>query len=438
MKVFPARVMKWRYFAFACVIFALLAGFGCAQKQEAAPSPAAPKEIVIGFNGPLSGPAAYYGVDCVSGIDMAISEINEAGGVTIKGQKYVFKLEKADHKADPTQAVNNARRLREQFGARFIFDPVWNCISPQLGINQEKGNEFLMMAYTSTPASDQTGNRLVISIPPPFTTYIPAMAELAKKEGWQKIAMLVTAGAYGDEWREAFKHYWESQGGTITADQPANYYVQTDFSAPLTAVLATKPDALLIGGPSAPTGLVIEQARSLGFKGGFILVDQAKMDYIVDVVFKGDFKNMENVMGVPAVAGVPLPMAKSFDQKFTQKYNIHNTWEAIHNYCAMFALARAIEAAGTAEDVYAVREAFPKAYPLSGDKFPQQYYGVNERGRILSSAGIQVIKGGKYEKRKDNVWWAKTKEDFDKVVQASNLADKNETLFWAPLKDYAQ
>ncbi|MGB9903541.1 MAG: hypothetical protein ACPLQO_02575, partial [Desulfotomaculales bacterium] len=91
-----------------------------------------------------------------------------------------------------------------------------------------------------------------------------------------------------------------------------------------------------------------------------------------------------------------------------------------------------------AEDVYAVREAFPKAYPLSGDKFPQQYYGVNERGRILSSAGIQVIKGGKYEKRKDNVWWAKTKEDFDKVVQASNLADKNETLFWAPLKDYAQ
>jgi len=38
-------------------------------------------EIGIGFTGPLSGPAAEYGQDCYNGVDMAVKEINAAGGV---------------------------------------------------------------------------------------------------------------------------------------------------------------------------------------------------------------------------------------------------------------------------------------------------------------------------------------------------------------------
>ena len=246
-------------------IFALATG--CAKKG----APQA-KEIVIGFNGPLSGPGAEYGRDCANGVEMAINEINEAGGITVGGQKYVFRLEKLDHRADPSQAVANARRFRDQFKARVVFDNVFNCIAPQLEINQEKGNEFLMMAWTSTPKLVELGNKLAVAIPPPFTTYMKAFMDMAWQEGYRKVAMVVTVGAYGDEWRRIFKQEWEKRGGVITADQPANYYTQTDFSAQLTAVLATKPDALLIGGPSGTTALVIEQARNLGFKGGFILV----------------------------------------------------------------------------------------------------------------------------------------------------------------------
>ena len=52
------------------------------------------EDIVVGYSGPLSGPAAEYGQDCVNGIDMAVKELNAAGGVTIKGKKYTFRLEK--------------------------------------------------------------------------------------------------------------------------------------------------------------------------------------------------------------------------------------------------------------------------------------------------------------------------------------------------------
>ena len=200
------------------------------------------KTVVIGFTGPLSGPAAEYGQDCYTGIDLAIQEIDAAGGITVKGQKAVFKLEKLDDRIDPTQAVNNARRLRDRYKSPAVFNPVFNTLAALTQVNQEKGNEFLIMAYTSTPKVVQMKNKLLAAIPPPFTVYVQSFGNMAWEQGWRKAAMVATLGAYGEEWRHAFKAYWEKKGGTVTTDKPANYYTETDFSAPLTAALATKPD----------------------------------------------------------------------------------------------------------------------------------------------------------------------------------------------------
>lgn len=127
----------------------------------------AAKEVVVGYTGPLSGVAAEYGQDCANGIEMAVNEINAAGGITVKGQKYQFKLVKLDDMVDPTKAVNNCRRLRDQYKAPAVFNPVFNTIAPMAKINEEKGNEFLIMAYTSTPKAIDIGNKLLAAIPPP-------------------------------------------------------------------------------------------------------------------------------------------------------------------------------------------------------------------------------------------------------------------------------
>ena len=70
------------------------------------------EDIVLGYTGPLSGPAAEYGQDILSGVDMAVKDVNAAGGITVGGKKYTFRLEKLDDRVDPTQAVNNARRFK--------------------------------------------------------------------------------------------------------------------------------------------------------------------------------------------------------------------------------------------------------------------------------------------------------------------------------------
>ncbi len=66
-------------------------------------------------------------------------------------------------------------------------------------------------------------------------------------------------------------------GGTVVADNPMDYNKSADFYTGVSKVLAEKPDVMFIGGASEPTALVAKQARELGFKGGFVIMDQAKM-----------------------------------------------------------------------------------------------------------------------------------------------------------------
>lgn len=383
-------------------------------------------EIVIGYTGPLSGPAAEYGQDILFGIDMAVNEINAAGGITVGGKKYTFKLEKLDDRVDPTQAVNNARRFQSS-KAIAVFNGVFNTTAPMMKINEEKGREFIMMAYTSTPKIETLGNKLMVDTTVTFTTYVQVFADWAFKKGWKKCAMVTTLGAYGDEWRSSFKEYWTKHGGVITADKPANYYTETDFSSPIAASIATNPDVMLIGGPSATTALVIEQARGMGYKGGFIMIDQAKQDYIASVL-KGT-KVMGNLIGTAGVLSVTAP-GGVFEKNYVAKYKRMVTWECALNYTGVYALSRAIVTAGTATDVYKIRASFAKALatPMLGDKFPNEVFGITPAGRLLILASVQTITNGKSDPSSLYAWWPETQKEFDAIKKQSTVTQN--AIIW--------
>lgn len=371
------------------------------------------QEIVIGYTGPLSGPAGEYGQDCANGVEMAINEINAAGGVVVKGKKYIFKLEKMDDRVNPQITVNNALQMRKEFKAIAVFNPVFGTMAALMKINQEKKNEFLVMGYTSVPQASEMGNKLTIILTMPFHIYNKVFANLAWQRGWRKGAIVVTAGAYGDAWRKVFRDEWEKKGGVITVDKATNYYTRTDFAAPLAEALASEPDFMLIGGPSATTALIIEQARAKGFEGGFVMIDQAKLDAIQAVMEKP--LGLEGTLGLAKVTSISFPATENFKQQYTAAYKRDYTWESVVNYTSMHALAKAIVAAGTVDDVRAIRAAFPKAFPMLGDKYPMEVFGITQGGRMLSTPVVQTMKHGKFTQPNLYVWWANTQKEFDQV-----------------------
>jgi branched-chain amino acid transport system substrate-binding protein len=257
---------------------------------------------------------------------------------------------------------------------------------------------------------------LTCAFSPPFTGYLKAFAEAAWDRGWRNAAMVVTLGAYGDEWRQEFRKDWEARGGKILADKPANYYTETDFSSQLSAALAAHPDFLLIGGPSEPTGLVIEQARNLGFDGGFILVDQAKMDYIADVVFKGDLSLMNHTFGVARVLDAPSLVIEDFDKRYHQKFGIPNTYEALLNYSALRAVCSAMEAAGTVNNPTAIKAAFPKVLPQSTSEAPTPFLGIKGK-RFYVAGSVGFVENGQFAKTHHYVWWAQNRSEFKQAVK---------------------
>ncbi len=376
-------------------------------------------EIVIGFTGPLSGPAGEYGQDCLNGVDMAIKEINAAGGVNADGQKYFFRLERMDDKANPQLAVANARKLLDK-NALAIFNPVLTTAAHLLKMNEEECSEFILMGFATSPQADASNNNLLVLGTPLMTVYAQIYADYAWEKGWRKAAMVMTLGAYGDEWRQVFRSYWEKIGGRITADKPANYYTRTDFVAPLSAAVATKPDVILIGGPSATTALVIAQAREMGYKGGFLIAEQAKLDSIAQLL--DGTRLMENVIGTASVLSLPVPKTAAFDRKYRDTYKRINTWEAVLHYMSMQALARSIAAAGTQDDVYAIRAAFPKALPMMGDQFPGDFYGISKAGRIYVPIVVQTIQGGKFAPASAYVWWTKTPAEFESIKKIAKYS----------------
>ncbi|MFO7930279.1 MAG: ABC transporter substrate-binding protein [Desulfosalsimonas sp.] len=390
-------------------------------------------EVVIGFTGPLSGPGSGYGRDNTNGIKMAIDEVNDKGGIEIEGEKYTFKFKSYDDMIDPSAAVNNARRMRSRDDATVIFNPVFNTIAPLMEINEQQGSEFLLMAYSSTPKIEESDNDLTASIPPPFTAYLKVFSDIAWEKGWRKGAMVMTLGAYGDEWREEFEYYWEEEmGGEIVADKPANYYTDTDFSSQISSALSKDPDFLLVGGPSEPTGLVIEQARNLGFEGGFILADQAKMDYIANVVFDGDLSLMDNVIGIARVLDLPSPAVKDFNKKYEEKYGVHNTFEAMLNYSALNAVFEAMKEAGTVDDPEAIKAAIHKVLPQSPEDVPTPFYGMLDT-RLLGSAAAGVIEDGEYAKAYEYMWWPESEAAFEKYKE---MAAGGIEYRWLPVEGY--
>ena len=388
-------------------------------------TPAVADQIVIGFSGPLSGVAAEYGQDVVNGLDLAVRELNAGGGITVGGKPYTFKLERLDDRADATQAVNNARRFKSN-GAIAVFNAVFGTSAAMMRINEEKDHEFLVLSFTSTPRITDMGNKLTVVVPGPFSSMAHISAEWAISRGWNKCAMVVTVGPYGDEWRKVFKEIWEKRGGSITADRPANYYSETDFSSVLATALASRPDVMLIGGPSSTTALVIEQARGMGFKGGFIMIDQAKLDYIKDVL-KGT-EVMGNLIG-SAGAGIPPREGQNFTQRYRAAFSRAATAESSFNFTFMHALARAISAAGTVADVYKIRAAFAQAFPMYATEFPMEAHGITAQGRVLVVTATQTISEGKQDLPEIYFWWPKTLEEFERIEKASQI-DQNIPRRW--------
>lgn len=350
------------------------------------------KVVNIGYSGPLSGPAAFYGERTVSGLELAAEEINAEGGFDVNGQNYTINLVKLDDKYLPNETASNAKRLLQENNVDVIFTPHSGGVFAMQVFNEQE--KFLIMAYTSEPKITATGNSLTVGIPPSYDGYMEPFSKYTMEKFGKKLAALPTASQYGKDWTENLLPYWESQGGEVVYESPIDFAKDTDFFTIITNALKGDPDVLFIGGPSEPTAKVAKQARELGFEGGFIIMDQAKLDEMK--VVTGDYTTFEGAIGVMPLRHTEYPGTETFIKNYEAKYGEVPGSEAGLNYIGMIKLVEAMKAAGTVEDAEAIRAAFPEGMAAEIPKEKQVYLipEISEVGNFKSVLSVAAVENG--------------------------------------------
>ncbi len=335
---------------------------GCSSTGGAGKGNAIGDTIKIGVNYELSGNVATYGQDSVKGVEMAIAEINAAGGVD--GKK--IEVVKYDTKSEPAEATTLATKLMTQDKVVTIIGPATSG-SFKATIPVANPNEVPVVSGSAT-ADDVTvmgGKVQEFAFRTCYSDSFQgtAMANYAANEKGAKTAAIVKdiSSDYGKGLAESFKTTFEAAGGQIVAEESYSAG-DTDFNAILTRLKGQQFDVIYIPGYYNEAGLIIKQARALGITApimgadGFdspTLLDLAGADALNDVYFSNHYSNLDKD-----------PKVQKFIADFKAKYNAEPGAFSALGYDTAYFVADAIKRAET-KDSLGIQKAMAatKDYP---------------------------------------------------------------------------
>lgn len=220
-------------------------------------------QLKIGEYGSLTGDKATFGTSTHHGIQMALDEINAAGGVG----GIPIALITEDDQGRPEEAATAVNKLIVQDQVLAVLGEVASSNSLAAAPICQEAKVPMITHASTNPAVTEVGDYIFrICFIDPFQGTV--MARFAR-ESLQLSTVAILRDVKSD-YSVGLAGYFTQEftrlGGTITGDES---YQQgdVDFKAPLTALISKLPEALYVPGYYTEVGLIARQARELGYKG---------------------------------------------------------------------------------------------------------------------------------------------------------------------------
>jgi branched-chain amino acid transport system substrate-binding protein len=222
--------------------------------------------IKLGVIAPLSGGGTSYGLGIKQGAEMAVEEINAAGGVN--GKK--IDLVVADDASDPAQSVTAMKRLVDQEKVDVIVGG-WGSsqVLAHQGTVEKEGIPYVIVGATN-PKITVKENKWSFRVIQTDTIQAVEAAEAAINQlNLKKIAIIFDSNDYGTGNKDVFVEHMKSKGIEPVALESFKTN-DKDYTAQLSKIKDAQPDGLAVFGtiPAAPA--IMSQARDLGITARFI------------------------------------------------------------------------------------------------------------------------------------------------------------------------
>lgn len=297
--------------------------------------------IKIGEFASLTGGSASFGQSSHKGTQLAIDELNAAGGVL--GKK--LQLITEDDQSQAGQPATIVQKLIAQDKVVAILGEVASSKSLEAAPICQQNRIPMISPASTNPKVTEVGDYIFrVCFIDPFQGTV--MAKFALEKGWKKIALLTDVKQdYSVGLAEFFVKHFKANGGEIVREQKYSSG-DKDFRAQLTSIKGAQPDAIFVPGYYAEVALIGKQARLLGLKMPLLGGDGWVGDSLLKVAgnaLDGSF------ISCHFSAEDRNPVVQEFVKKFRAKYNEMPDDMAALGYDSAMILAAAMKRAGTTE-----------------------------------------------------------------------------------------
>jgi branched-chain amino acid transport system substrate-binding protein len=232
--------------------------------------------IKIGLIAELTGDIPAVGASCKNAAEMAVQEVNDAGGIQLGDRKYKVELIIEDNAGKADQSASAAQKLITQQKVTAIIGPNASRYALPAAEIAESGRTVLITPWSTAPKTtldSRTGasKRYVFRscFIDPFQGRV--LAKFAQEDlNLKKAAVLYdVASEYNKGIAEFFKEVYEQNGGKVVAFETYTTG-DKDFSSQLTKIKDAGPEVIFLPNYYSEVPLQIQQAKRLGITVPFI------------------------------------------------------------------------------------------------------------------------------------------------------------------------
>lgn len=352
------------------------------------PNCSAEDTIKIGIPLPLTGRHSPFGQHEKRAFELALDEINAAGGVKGKKLEFVF----ADDQSKPETAITAAQKLLEDDSIIMLTGEYSSsCTYPIAGMAEKKKIPFVV----STAAADnitQSGWKYIFRTDQPASEFDSSLQDFLLNVAKPKNMVIFYENTlFGTSVAKAMKEWAEANKIEVLLfdDYEAGL---VDFKPMLFKMKEVNPDVVYAISYLMDATLITRQMKEIDLNPKMFAGSAA--GYSIPEYLEGAGDAAEYVFtSTMWERTVPYPGAKEFDQKYRDKYNMKPPYHAAQAYAAAYVCADAIERANelTRDSVREALETTDLVTIYGPIKFKS--YGKYERQNQLPTLVLQIQKG---------------------------------------------
>lgn len=369
---------------------------GCGSNSGSSSKKDADKYYIGGI-GPTTGATAIYGTAVKNGAQIAVDEINAAGGINGKQIEYRFE----DDQNDAEKSVNAYNTLKD-WGMQMLVGTTTTAPCIAVAGKTASDNMFQITPSASAPAVLSSGNGNIFQVC--FTDPNQGIASaqyIAENKLAKKIGIIYdSSDVYSSGIEEKFEAEAKDKGLQIVSKAAFTADSKIDYGTQLQKAKDAGADLLFLPIYYQEASIILKQADTMGYKPKFFGVDG--MDGILTVE-NFDTKLAEDVMLLtPFAADAKDKAVQNFVKTYKEKYKDTPNQFAADSYDAVYALKAAIEESKATTDMSAsdmcdaLKGAMTKIkmQGLTGGKDGLTW---NESGEVTKSPKAVIIKNGAYK-----------------------------------------